>query len=63
MPKKYIGEEKSLGRVCLLLNKRHSCYRCKRVGERNHKPVCRCTVDATLTVINIFIKERIIFLD
>ncbi|TKC38603.1 hypothetical protein EI555_010140 [Monodon monoceros] len=47
------------GREHLLLNKGHSCYRPRRTGERIHKSVWGCTVDANLSGLNlVFVKKR-----
>ncbi|XP_059785195.1 small ribosomal subunit protein eS6-like [Balaenoptera ricei] len=46
------------GRACLLLNKGHSCYRPRRTGERKHKSVRGCIVDANLSVLNLVIVEK-----
>ncbi|VFV46838.1 40s ribosomal protein s6 [Lynx pardinus] len=46
------------GRVCLLLSKGHSCYRPRRTGERKHKSVRGCIVDANLSVLNLNIVKK-----
>ena len=46
------------GRVCLLLSKGHSCYRPRRIGERKHKSVWGCIVDADLSVLNLVIVKK-----
>eukprot|EP00069_Balaena_mysticetus_P018373 bmy_11386T0 len=46
------------GRVRLLLSKGHSCYRPKRTGERKHKSVQGCTVNANLSVLNLVIVKK-----
>ena len=46
------------GRVCLLLSKRHSCYRPRRAGERKRKSVQGCIVDANLSVLNLVIVKK-----
>lgn len=45
------------GRVCLLLSKGRFCYRARRIGKRKHK-FLGCTVDANLSALNLFIRER-----
>merc|ERR1719495_351963 len=39
------------GRVRLLLNKGHSCYRPRRTGERKRKSVRGCIVDGNLAIV------------
>ncbi|XP_006835837.1 PREDICTED: 40S ribosomal protein S6-like [Chrysochloris asiatica] len=46
------------GRVRLLLNKGHSCYRPRRTGERKRKSVQGCIVDANLSVLNLVIVKK-----
>ncbi|KAF3827025.1 hypothetical protein GH733_002511 [Mirounga leonina] len=46
------------GRVRLLLSKGHSCYRPRRTGERKHKSVPGCIVDANLRVLNLVIVKK-----
>ncbi|KAB0405020.1 hypothetical protein E2I00_013552, partial [Balaenoptera physalus] len=47
------------GHIRLLLSKGHSCYRPRRTGERIHKSVWGCTVDANLSGLNlVFVKKR-----
>ena len=46
------------GRVLLLLRKGHSCYRPRRTGERKHKSVWGCIVDANLSVLNLVIMKK-----
>jgi small subunit ribosomal protein S6e len=46
------------GRVRLLLNRGHSCYRLRRTGERKRKSVRRCIVDANLSVLNLVIVKK-----
>ena len=46
------------GRVRLLLSKGHFCYRPRRTGERKHKSVQGCTVDANLSVLNLVIVKK-----
>uniref|UniRef100_A0A8C9M3A7 Small ribosomal subunit protein eS6 n=1 Tax=Panthera tigris altaica TaxID=74533 RepID=A0A8C9M3A7_PANTA len=46
------------GRVCLLLSKGDSCYRPRRTGERKHKSVRGCIVDANLSVLNLNIVKK-----
>merc|ERR1712223_2182366 len=41
------------GRVRLLLNKGHTCYRPRRDGERKRKSVRGCIVDGNLAVFNL----------
>lgn len=43
------------GRVRLLLSKRCSCYRPRRIAERKHKSVCRCIADVELSVLNLVV--------
>lgn len=45
------------GRVRLLLDSTHSCYRARRKGERKRKSVRGCIVGADLSVINLKIME------
>ncbi|XP_060056272.1 small ribosomal subunit protein eS6-like [Erinaceus europaeus] len=54
------------GRVRLLLSKGHSCYRPRRTGERKRKSVQGCILDASLSILNLFIVKKSgkkIFLD
>uniref|UniRef100_A0A8C8W3R9 Small ribosomal subunit protein eS6 n=1 Tax=Peromyscus maniculatus bairdii TaxID=230844 RepID=A0A8C8W3R9_PERMB len=44
--------------VCLLLSKGHSCYRPRRTGERKHKSVRGCIVDANLSALNLVIVKK-----
>merc|ERR1712126_74101 len=46
------------GRVRLLLNKGHSCYRPRRTGERKRKSVRGCIVDGNLAVLNLAIVKK-----
>jgi len=46
------------GRVRLLLNKGHSCFRPRRKGERKRKSVRGCIVDANLSVLNLVIIKK-----
>ncbi|TEA30277.1 hypothetical protein DBR06_SOUSAS30210034, partial [Sousa chinensis] len=46
------------GRVRLLLSKGHSCYRPRRTGERKHKSVRGCIVNANLSVLNLVIVRK-----
>merc|ERR1719300_2302548 len=46
------------GRVRLLLNKGHSCYRPRRDGERKRKSVRGCIVDGNLAVLNLAIVKK-----
>ncbi|XP_072506517.1 small ribosomal subunit protein eS6-like [Notamacropus eugenii] len=46
------------GRVRLLLSKGHSCYRPRRTGERKHKSVSGCIVDANLSTLNLVIMKK-----
>ena len=46
------------GRVLLLLSKGHACYRPRRTGERKHKSVWGCIVDANLSVLNLVIVKK-----
>ena len=46
------------GRVRLLLSKGHCCYRPRRTGERKHKSVQGCTVDANLSVLNLVMVKK-----
>ncbi|XP_053450700.1 40S ribosomal protein S6-like [Nycticebus coucang] len=46
------------GRVRLLLSKGHSCYRPRRTGERKHKSVRGCIVDANLSIFNLVIVKK-----
>ena len=46
------------GRVHLLLSKGHSCYGPRRTGERKHKSVQGCIVDANLSVLNLVIVKK-----
>ena len=46
------------GRVRLPLSKGHSCYRPRRIGERKHKSVRGCIVDANLSVLNLVIVKK-----
>jgi len=47
----------SNGRVRLLLDKNHTCYRTRRKGERKRKSVRGCIVGADLSVLNLKIVE------
>ena len=42
----------------LLLSKGHSCYQPRRTGERKHKSVGGCIVDANHRVLNLVIVEK-----
>ncbi|KAM6990766.1 LOW QUALITY PROTEIN: small ribosomal subunit protein eS6-like [Passerculus sandwichensis] len=44
--------------VCLLLSKEHSCYQPRGTGERKHKSICSCIVDAKLSVLNSVIVKK-----
>ena len=46
------------GRVRLLLNKDHTCYRPRRKGERKRKSVRGCIVDSNLSVLNLVIVRK-----
>jgi len=46
------------GRVRLLLDKNHSCYRPRRTGERKRKSVRGCIVDAQLSVLSLVIVRK-----
>ena len=46
------------GRVRLLLNRGHPCYRLRRTVERKPKSVHRCIVDANLSVLNLVIVKK-----
>ncbi|XP_073741643.1 small ribosomal subunit protein eS6-like [Callorhinus ursinus] len=46
------------GRVRPLLSKGHSCYRPRRTGERKHKSVRGCIVDANLRVLNLVVVKK-----
>lgn len=46
------------GRVRLLLNKGHSCFRPRRDGERRRKSVRGCIVDANLSVLSLIIIRK-----
>jgi len=46
------------GRVRLLLNKGHSCYRPRRTGERKRKSVRGCIVDGNLAVLAMAIVKK-----
>merc|ERR1712031_46290 len=46
------------GRVRLLLNKGHTCYRPRRDGERKRKSVRGCIVDGNLSVLNLAIVKK-----
>merc|ERR1719346_724039 len=46
------------GRVRLLLNKGHTCYRPRREGERKRKSVRGCIVDSNLAVLNLAIVKK-----
>merc|ERR1711951_82631 len=46
------------GRVRLLLDKRHSCYRPRRKGERKRKSVRGCIVDAQLSVLHLVVVKK-----
>lgn len=46
------------GRVRLLLNKGHSCFRERRKGQRKRKSVRGCIVDANLSVISVIIVKK-----
>merc|ERR1712121_1682 len=47
------------GRVRLLLNKGHSCYRPRRDGERKRKSVRGCIVDGNLSVLSMAIVKKL----
>merc|ERR1712241_1624449 len=46
------------GRVRLLLNKGHTCYRPRREGERKRKSVRGCIVDGNLAVLNLAVVKK-----
>ncbi|XP_036012026.1 40S ribosomal protein S6-like [Mus musculus] len=46
------------GRVRLLLNRGHPCYRPRRTEERKLKSVRGCIVDANLSVLNLVIVKK-----
>eukprot|EP00741_Cyanophora_paradoxa_P003456 tig00000704_g3357.t1 len=46
------------GRVRLLLDKGHSCYRPRRTGERKRKSVRGCIVSADLSVLNLVVVKK-----
>merc|ERR1712042_81764 len=46
------------GRVRLLLNKGHTCYRPRRTGERKRKSVRGCIVDSNLSVLNLVVVKK-----
>merc|ERR1719233_160684 len=46
------------GRVRLLLNKNHSCYRPRRAGERKRKSVRGCIVDGNLSVLSMAVIKK-----
>uniref|UniRef100_A0A8C3W145 Small ribosomal subunit protein eS6 n=1 Tax=Catagonus wagneri TaxID=51154 RepID=A0A8C3W145_9CETA len=46
------------GRVHLLLNKDHPCYRPSRTGERKRKPVRGCIADASLRVLHLVMVKK-----
>ncbi|XP_036057885.1 40S ribosomal protein S6-like [Onychomys torridus] len=46
------------GRVPLLLSKGHSCYRPRRTGEKKHKSVRGCIMDANLSVLSLVIVKK-----
>ena len=46
------------GCVRLLLSKGQSCYRPRRTGERKHRSVQDCIVDANLSVLNLVIVKK-----
>merc|ERR1719337_386194 len=46
------------GRVRLLLNKNHSCYRPRRDGERKRKSVRGCIVDGNLAVLAMAVVKK-----
>jgi len=46
------------GRVKLLLDKNHSCYRPRRSGERKRKSVRGCIVDGNLSVLALVIIKK-----
>merc|ERR1719365_183631 len=46
------------GRVRLLLNKGHTCYRPRRTGERKRKSVRGCIVDGNLAVLAMAIVKK-----
>merc|ERR1712130_559764 len=48
----------STGRVRLLLDKNHSCYRVRRAGERRRKSVRGCIVDSNLSVLALVIVRK-----
>uniref|UniRef100_A0A8C2MD89 Small ribosomal subunit protein eS6 n=1 Tax=Cricetulus griseus TaxID=10029 RepID=A0A8C2MD89_CRIGR len=41
-----------------MTNKGHSCYRPRRTGERKHKSVRGCIVDANLSILNLVIVQK-----
>ena len=45
-------------RVCLLLRKGRCCYRLRRAGEKKHKSVWDCIVDANLSVLKLVIVKK-----
>ncbi|XP_034871005.1 40S ribosomal protein S6-like [Mirounga leonina] len=45
-------------RVRLLLSKGYSCYRPRRTGEREHRSVQGCIVDANLSVLKLVIVKK-----
>lgn len=46
------------GRVRLLLDKRHKCYRPRRTGERRRKSVHGCIVDQSLSVLSLCVVKK-----
>ena len=46
------------GRVRLLLDKRHKCYRPRRTGERRRKSVHGCIVDQSLSALALVIVKK-----
>ncbi|EDL82482.1 rCG28488 [Rattus norvegicus] len=44
-----------MAECCLLLSKGHSCCRSRRIGDRKHKSVHDCIVDASLSILNLVI--------
>jgi small subunit ribosomal protein S6e len=46
------------GRARLLLSKGHSCHTPRRTGERKHKSVWGCIVDANLSVLKLVIVKK-----
>jgi len=46
------------GRVRLLLDKRHKCYRPRRTGERKRKSVHGCIVDQSLSAMSLVVVKK-----